>query len=533
MNSSQCGINAGEDLGSKDIPLKELMDFQALYDYALGMGYQPGLTLLPIPYDWRRMAGNHEVTTNLLRTIEYAVALTEKKVVIAGHSFGCLAFLVMMNAFTQEFKDQNIESFVGMACAWGGSSNGLGEFITGEKLGWWKLGYPLSDQRNIITSITAYFDLMPKDIFSNTTKWGQEIDKRAQLEAAWDSSSPPKNIPFPWFPTPENDCFLSRSEDSLCGLHLYNFFANPLAFDSSNTYMVDKSSVIELLDQYSLRTQAEIDFQQKIDEGKVTPQEQEQTWGTKKLIPKDRVSLMMQMSYRNGAYRLINPGVKIHHIYGGNLPTHTWYNITSNPRNSTDKGNFPSDDEMKIHSHWGDSTVNIDNAIVPSLKWAWDFDNNVSNAKPVHMIDYCSNYSQLMFKDSTGKYTTNFSNITSNTYNGIMCNNYSHSEFPDDEFIDKFLATVLKSGSPGRPFALLKESDVNSILLTCPHIMAPWQSQGYAELYEYGINPNNLEQNKKSYDYPFSQPSEEFLQFLTEFYNNLETIGTEGLQKQQ
>ena len=51
-----------------------------------------------------------------------------------------------------------------------------------------------------------------------------------------------------------------------------------------------------------------------------------------------------------------------------------------------------------------------------------------------------------MFKDSTGKYTTNFSNITSNTYNGIMCNNYSHSEFPDDEFIDKFLATVLKSG---------------------------------------------------------------------------------------
>ena len=32
-----------------------------------------------------------------------------------------------------------------MACAWGGSSNGLGEFITGEKLGWWKIGYPLND----------------------------------------------------------------------------------------------------------------------------------------------------------------------------------------------------------------------------------------------------------------------------------------------------------------------------------------------------------------------------------------------------
>ena len=42
------------------------------------------------------------------------------------------------------------------------------------------------------------------------------------------------------------------------------------------------------------------------------------------------------MAYRNGAQRLINPGVKIHHVYGGNIPTNTWYNITGNPRQSTD-----------------------------------------------------------------------------------------------------------------------------------------------------------------------------------------------------
>ena len=69
-----------------------------------------------------------------------------------------------------------------------------------------------------------------------------------------------------------------------------------------------------------------------------------------------------------------------------------------------------------------------------------------------------------MFKDSSGKYTTNFSNITENTYNGIMCNNYSHNEFPDDEFIDKFLASILKSGPVKEPFAILKENDVNAIL---------------------------------------------------------------------
>ena len=52
-----------------------------------------------------------------------------------------------------------------------------------------------------------------------------------------------------------------------------------------------------------------------------------------------------------------------------------------------------------------------------------------------------------MYKDSTGKYTTSFKNITQNTYNGILCNNYHHDEFPDDEFIDKFIATLAKSGN--------------------------------------------------------------------------------------
>ena len=83
----------------------------------------------------------------------------------------------------------------------------------------------------------------------------------------------------------------------------------------------------------------------------------------------------------------------MHHVYGGNQPTNTWYNIYSDPRVATNEGKIPSDKEMRVNTHWGDATVNIDNGIVPSLKWSWDFDNGVKNAKPVHMIDYCSNYS--------------------------------------------------------------------------------------------------------------------------------------------
>eukprot|EP00828_Plagiopyla_frontata_P008626 TRINITY_DN1433_c0_g1_i3.p1 TRINITY_DN1433_c0_g1~~TRINITY_DN1433_c0_g1_i3.p1 ORF type:complete len:590 (-),score=74.96 TRINITY_DN1433_c0_g1_i3:43-1812(-) len=527
MSASQCGIKAGEDLAAKELPINDLMDFQAVYDYTQGMGYQPGLTLLPIPYDWRRMAGNHEVTTTLQRTIEYAVKITGKKVIITAHSFGCLAFLTLMNSFSQQFKDQYIESFVGMACAWGGSSSAVGDYIEGKKMGFGKFGFPLDDQRTILTSGTSYFDLQPKAIFDKTTPWGQAINERALQEASWNSGNPPSNISFPWFPTPENDCYLDRSEDHLCGLHLYNFFSNPIVYTPNASYMVNQSSLISILDQFMVRTAAEIAFQKLVDEGKVSQQEQEQTWGTKKLIPKDRISLMMEMAQRNGAERLINPGVKIHHVYGGNLNTNTWYNITGDPRKSTDKGEAPKDDELKIYTHWGDSTVNIDNGIVPSLKWSWDFDNNVTNAKPVHMIDYCSNYSQIMYKNSTDKYTTNFTNITKNTYSGIMCNNYVHSRFPDDEFIVKFLVTVLKASTGGTAAQNLTETEVNTILGTCPHIMAPWQSQKFSEVYAYGIDTENLQQNKKNFDMPFAEPSAEFIQFLANFYNSLEQIQEE------
>ena len=59
-----------------------------------------------------------------------------------------------------------------MACAWGGSSSAVGDYIEGEKMGWGKFGFPLNDQRTVITSVTSYFDLQPKAMFNKTTPWG-------------------------------------------------------------------------------------------------------------------------------------------------------------------------------------------------------------------------------------------------------------------------------------------------------------------------------------------------------------------------
>eukprot|EP00828_Plagiopyla_frontata_P029936 TRINITY_DN387_c0_g3_i3.p1 TRINITY_DN387_c0_g3~~TRINITY_DN387_c0_g3_i3.p1 ORF type:complete len:754 (-),score=117.63 TRINITY_DN387_c0_g3_i3:61-2322(-) len=520
MKSSKCGVTASEDMGQTPLPISDFMDFQQFYDYTIGMGYQPGLTLLPIPYDWRRLAGSNEVVTTFQRTIEYAYSITGKKVVVTAHSYGCVNFLALMESIPQSFKDKYIDSFLGLACAWTGATYIIDLTIAGLNLGWWDFGYPFSDLRNLITGLTSIYDLIPKDIFNSSTQWGQEISQRAEQEKNWDPAN--NNISFSWFPSPSNQCYSLRDNDTSCGFHLYNFFKYPLAYAQNNTsYMLNNTAITQLLEQYMVRTMEEIDFQKQVNEGKVSAEEQEEVWGTKKLIPKDRIQLMMEMIERNGVQQLINPGVQIHHIFGGNYQTQTWYNITGNPREQTDKGKTADKDVMQVFTHWGDFRVNIDNGIVPSLKWAWEFDNHVQNAKPIHMIDYCSNYSQIMHKDQTGKYTTQFKNITQNTYNGIMCLNKKHPEFPDDEFIDKYAAILIQSGQPGTSEINLTENDVNMIIQTCPHIMAPWKFQTAEELYQYGINQENLQEYKTNFSFPFAQPSSEFIEFLEQFYTSL------------
>ena len=77
-----------------------------------------------------------------------------------------------MNSLPQSFKDQYIETFLGLACAWGGAAYVMDLTIAGLSLGWWDIGYPFSDLRNLIIGLTSIYDLIPKSIFNNSAQWG-------------------------------------------------------------------------------------------------------------------------------------------------------------------------------------------------------------------------------------------------------------------------------------------------------------------------------------------------------------------------
>ena len=74
---------------------------------------------------------------------------------------------------------------------------------------------------------------------------------------------------IPWFPTPESDCYLDRNQDTKCGFHLYDFFRNPVVYALNQSYMLNESSIIYLMEQFMLRTTDEIEFEKLVNEGKV------------------------------------------------------------------------------------------------------------------------------------------------------------------------------------------------------------------------------------------------------------------------
>jgi triacylglycerol esterase/lipase EstA (alpha/beta hydrolase family) len=107
----KCGISAVENLLHSVVYEdgghggSSLTGYSVMRKYFEAMGYQIGLTLFGLPYDWRRIAGDNQVAANLLRTLEYIFALTGKKSVIITHSMGGLNVLQALNQISQEKKD--------------------------------------------------------------------------------------------------------------------------------------------------------------------------------------------------------------------------------------------------------------------------------------------------------------------------------------------------------------------------------------------------------------------------------------------
>ena len=93
-----------------------------------------------------------------------------------------------------------------------------------------------------------------------------------------------------------------------------------------------------------------------------------------------------------GLNNFTNPEVPITIIYGSHIKTNKKVSYSKHTRDhfiKTQNFYFPEKTESSI----GDGTVNAYSAILPGLKWAYEFENyKDKNYKPVKLINYCGNY---------------------------------------------------------------------------------------------------------------------------------------------
>jgi len=68
------------------------------------LGYQLGLTLYCVPYDWRQTSAANGVGIFINETVKQAYNLTGKPSVLASHSLGNLGMMYALNRMSLEQK---------------------------------------------------------------------------------------------------------------------------------------------------------------------------------------------------------------------------------------------------------------------------------------------------------------------------------------------------------------------------------------------------------------------------------------------
>ena len=92
--------------------------------------------------------------------------------------------------------------------------------------------------------------------------------------------------------------------------------------------------------------------------------------------------------------------------------------IESDPRSKTLRDEFYIADSFKYEP--GDTTVITTSAIMPGIKWAYEFEQEPENRKPIKFLEVCSIYNQRenVF-DEIDDYKHR--NVSKNSYIGVDC----------------------------------------------------------------------------------------------------------------
>jgi len=266
------------------------------------------------------------------------------------------------------------------------------------------------------------------------------------------------NYTFKWFPTPLENCTQGyKQKPDNCALNMYNWSALPIVNIMGKEFYVGSEEIGDLFENYV------------------------------NTIPPDDYTSFLEDANTNHIYLLQNPEVPVTVIYDGHLKTEQSFTWNYDPTDKTSKDSFALPNVTTYTQ--GDGTVPVTSALLPGIKWSWEYENkdsgNITNPHPVKIVEFCSTYNNKpSIYDNLGGNDTH--RITKNEYIGMSCDcnsgtdskpidgdDCNHSVAVSDSNFVRLLADISFTNQrisdvENTGAYLLSESELKKVSQTCP-----------------------------------------------------------------
>ena len=379
--ATQCGTKSIENLlGETVINPEATQYFKAIIDRLLDMGYQSGLTMQSMPYDFRMSSGVDAVSLYMSSTIKQMAALNNKKVIIVAHSFGNSKTMYTMWNMSQADKDANVALYMAVAPPWLGVLTPTKDLTCGDDgYSFAGIGLDMKTFKEAVGTFPVGFELSPATTYTSQASqpWMQKILNRIKYENG--QSSDPV---FDFLPLRDAICY-PKFNDKKCvsGLQDFSHFG---------TYMgstqINASNLHSWVNQYTYETGTS------------------QAWD----VVDPRFTTVPNINI---------PTVV---VYSNRCPTEGIYNFSADPRTYTSQNKFCPSSVDQWTPMMGDETVPSTSSVTVGLKWAMDFQNKVSGAKPIKFVDVCSEFNVKLspYDSKSGSGQEIMSKLE---YSGMVC----------------------------------------------------------------------------------------------------------------
>eukprot|EP00742_Colponemidia_sp_Colp-10_P001815 GILJ01001940.1.p1 GENE.GILJ01001940.1~~GILJ01001940.1.p1 ORF type:complete len:721 (-),score=134.09 GILJ01001940.1:132-2294(-) len=378
---SNCGTSGTDGLNPDHLPFrnKQLQVFRFVSQALLSRGYQAGVTMFNLPYDWRREVQSTNVQLAMEKQIRLAYRLTGKKVLVVGHSMGNLNALYTLNRMSQADKDLMIHRFLAVNPPFLGAHEVVYKGINGIPaavgLGF---GLDVPAQRDVFHNLGSVLELLPKNSFEihRDAAWLQQVRQRLALESElmlldadsarkrWQELVDNDNVPLPWFPNALAQCSNKAAfdkRDPRCFLPFVDYATHPF---------------LEIVDEPIQWDQASVNA---IVKRGVFNHDTNKTFELYSRIAKNELN------------QVNNPNVAMDVVYMAHVPTRNQERFTSDPAIVDADGQPPS--PVELVSEVGDGSVTATSALFAGIKWAHEYIHKTNpNAKEVMLVEYCSSF---------------------------------------------------------------------------------------------------------------------------------------------